>query len=426
MRCCAIWIIPVLGLAGSPSLPQPLSPEEIVQGAAERIELYRKSDAVVEVLGRDGRPIEGASVAARMTRHWFLFGCNMFAWDTQPTPEDQATYRARFSDLLNYATLPFYWWMYEEAPNYDRIVAMAQWCAERGIATKGHPLVWNHAAPGWLPADVDAILALSDERVSDCVSRFRGLIDRWDVVNEATDPFRMDNLLSDAWRHAGRVEYTQHAFDLARAAGPEATLLINDYRLDEEYAALCDSLRNPDGSLQYDAIGLQSHQHGGVLSPERIWAVCERFARFGVPLHWTETTIVSGPQVEDGWVGSTAEGEELQADQVELFYTIIFSHPANEALTWWDLSDRHAWMGAPAGLLREDLTAKPAYERLLSLIKGEWWTSEDLTTDGDGRARFRGFHGDYDIAVTVGPAEARIRTALAPGSETRVEVRIGG
>jgi len=44
MRCCAIWIIPVLGLAGSPSLPQPLSPEEIVQGAAERIELYRKLD----------------------------------------------------------------------------------------------------------------------------------------------------------------------------------------------------------------------------------------------------------------------------------------------------------------------------------------------------------------------------------------------
>jgi hypothetical protein len=44
------------------------------------------------------------------------------------------------------------------------------------------------------------------------------------------------------------------------------------------------------------------------------------------------------------------------------FYTLLFSHPAVAALIWWDLSDRGALPGAPAGLLREDVGFKPAYD----------------------------------------------------------------
>ncbi|MBD3177211.1 MAG: 1,4-beta-xylanase [Armatimonadia bacterium] len=419
--CHALCLIPLLGLSG-PSEAQPLDREQVLDGAEERIERHRMSDAVVEVVDAEGEPVAGAQVRVRMTRHQFLFGCNLFAWDAQPNAADQQTYRERFADLLNYATLPFYWWSYDKEPRYERIAAMAQWCGERGIATKGHPLVWNYAAPPWLPEDTDTILALSDARVVDCVERFRGTIDRWDVVNEATDPFRFENPMTDAWRAAGRVEYTKHAFELARQASPTATLLINDYRRGEEYAQLCDELRDEDGELLYDAIGIQSHQHWGVIPPEDVWAVCERFAGFGVPLHWTENTIVSGTQADDEWSGSTPEGEARQADQVETFYTIIFSHPANVALTWWDLSDRHAWMGAPSGLLREDLTPKPAYDRLMELIKGEWWTEEDLTTAADGTASFRGFHGEYTITAVVDGEEYAVDAALIPGEEPSLQI----
>ncbi len=38
--------------------------------------------------------------------------------------------------------------------------------------------------------------------------------------------------------------------------------------------------------------------------------------------------------------------------------------------------------GRAAGLVRADLTPKPAYERLMKLIKDKWWARADLTSDG--------------------------------------------
>ena len=47
-----------------------------------------------------------------------------------------------------------------------------------------------------------------------------------------------------------------------------------------------------------DAIGIQSHMHGGEWPLEKAWQVCETYARFGRPLHFTELTVLSG---EHGW-----------------------------------------------------------------------------------------------------------------------------
>ncbi len=101
-----------------------------------------------------------------------------------------------------------------------------------------------------------------------------------------------------------------------------------------------------------------------------------------------------------GWP-SSPDGEKFQADEVERFYTMVFSHPATEALTWWDFSDRRAWQGAPAGFLRTDLSPKPAYDRLLGLIKNKWWTRRTEVTEKNGTIRFRGFLGDYQVSVAV-------------------------
>lgn len=415
--------VPLLGLAVTASAGAQLSREEVLAGAQARIEEHRKSDAVVTVVDAGGKPVTDARVHAEQVRHEFLFGSNIFGWE-QPNDTDRSLYRDQFAALLNYATLPFYWWGYEAQrgePNHEQTERVARWCAEHGIETKGHPLVWNYEAPSWLPDDVGEIVRLSDERVRDCVTRFAGLIDRWDVVNEATDPFRFDNLLSKAWRELGQIPFTVRSFEVARQAGPDATLLINDYRHDEAYAEVIEALRDADGRPLYDAIGIQTHMHGGVMQPEYIWAVCERFARFGVPLHFTETTILSGPPAPEGWE-TTPEGEARQADDVEMFYTVVFSHPATEALTWWDFADRWAWQNAPAGFLRKDLSPKPSYERLMGLIKGKWWTKADGTTDSEGRVVFRGFHGDYSVTVTAGDAAATAQLRLTRGGANRLEV----
>ena len=175
-----------------------------------------------------------------------------------------------------------------------------------------------------------------------------------------------------------------------------------------------DSLADVQGRRFYDAIGIQSHMHGGVWSTDRILDIVHRFARYGVPLHFTETTIVSGPGRWDNWEATTPEGERLQADEVVRFYQTVFSCPEVAALTWWDLSDRRAWQNAPAGLVRRDMSPKPAYTRLLSLIKGRWWSNDVNTTDAGGTARFRLYGGRHLIKVILENGQTEESTIELP------------
>ncbi|MFZ5829775.1 MAG: endo-1,4-beta-xylanase [Planctomycetota bacterium] len=387
---------------------------EILRGAEGRIEKQRKADGVLMVTDAAGRPVRDAKVSIEQTRHQFLFGCNIFRWGKN---EDQAldeAYRTRFAALFNYATLPFYWPSYEprqgDQTAAEQIARVAEWCKAENIATKGHPLAWNYSEPRWLPQDPAEIYRLQLERIADCVNRFEGAIDRWDVVNEVTHYDRAEFIdrapkYTAMWKQYGHIEFTRTCFEAARKANPQATLLINDYRVDPAYEKVIEQLVDQKGKPLYDVIGIQSHMHGGAWPVEKTWEVCERFSRFGVPLHFTETTVLSGErkgQMPPGqpWP-TTPEGEKHQAEAAVQFYTLLFSHPAVEAITWWDFSDLKAWKGAPAGFVREDMSPKPVYDELMKRIKGEWWTSTEAKTGADGAVRFRGFLGDYRVTVTL-------------------------
>jgi len=394
----------------------------VLAGASKRILSHRTGDLKVRVVDGSGKPVRGAEVSVRQIRHDFLFGCNIFAFGTFRDPELEQAYRKRFAELLNYATLPFYWASFEPQkgrPQYARVEAMAEWCARHGITCKGHPLVWNHPAgvPSWLPDDPRKVRSLLLERVKACVRHFRGKIDIWDVVNEAAQPFRFNTRpqITKLIRAEGVQRYLRDAFEAAREANPGATLLINDYRVGEDYVRVIRSL-SEGGKRLYDVIGIQSHMHGGVWPLKRIWEVCERFAAFGVPIHFTETTIVSGRRIRGRrrWGPTEPESEKKQAEEAVRFYTVLFSHPAVTAVTWWDFSDARAWQGAPAGFLRKDCSPKPVYEKLRALIRGKWWTEARATTDREGRAEMRAFFGKYNILVTLPDGRSLPRTVDFP------------
>ena len=420
-------------LAASVGAASAVAADDLLAEADARIEKHRKADVTVSVVDASGRPLAGAEVRVEMTRHAFLFGSNIFKWGKCPDANSEAAYRKRYADLLNYATLPFYWPSYEPRrgrPIHEQTTRVAQWCKEQGILCKGHPLAWNVGDPRWLPEDLEEIRRLQMARIEDCVGRFAGLIDRWDVVNEATHFDRADFVNRRApkhsamWKKVGRMEFTRQCFVHARKAGPKATLLINDYRTDPAYEKVIKQLVDKGGRRMYDVIGIQSHMHGGAWPTKKIWDVCQRYARFGVPLHFTETTIVSGKRAGGKWP-STPAGEAYQAREVVRFYTMLFSHPAVEAVTWWDFSDHRAWQGAPAGFLRADMTPKPAYEALHKLIKGKWWTKAALRTDAKGRANFRGFAGDYRLTVSAaGKDEATVPQTLRKGAANRWVVKL--
>jgi endo-1,4-beta-xylanase len=382
-----------------------------LSGVNERIRKHRFTDATLGVTRPDGRPLSDAVIAVEQTAHEFLFGqtgghilaplVKLRGW----TPEQVDVYKERIKELCNIVTLPFYWGRYEPEegkPNAEALREAAGWYRDNGIAAKGHPLCWHTVCADWLmkyPNDV--ILKKQRDRVRRDVAEFAGLVDVWDVVNEAVIMPRFakyDNAITRVAQEYGVDVLTDTLFRDARAANPEAVLILNEYILNKEFEDLIERLLTRGAPI--DVIGLQTHQHQGYRGAETIWDYAERFGRFGLPLHFTENTIISGELMPPGYDDlndfkradwpSTPEGEERQCEQAVEFYSLVYSHPAAQAIFWWDSVDG-GWLNAPAGLLRRDLTPKPVFHALKKLIKGEWWTAKrELKTDARGRASLSG------------------------------------
>jgi len=361
-----------------------------------RIRKYRTAEVTLTVLGADGRPVANSPVTVGQVSHKFLFGSNAFKIGKCGTEALEKGYRSRYADLLNFATLPFYWGGYERAEgkeDTERVKAMARWCRDNNVATKGHPLCWHTVVPRWLTGKTTAqVKALQLGRIGRIVKQFDGLIDTWDVINEAVvmPGYRTPNAISTLCKEVGQVELITQTFAAARKAGPKATLILNDYDTSRRYEDLIRRLKA--AGLTPDVIGIQSHMHKGYWGAKRAWDVCERFAKFGRPLHFTELTILSGPLKTDGdWMRrrtdwhTSAAGEKRQAAQVAELYTVLFSHPAVEAITWWD------------------------FEALMKLVKTDWWTApRTLRTDARGRVTFRGYLGAYEARAAGGKASFRL------------------
>ena len=423
--------------AGRPAFgrQKPGQTDDAVLGQTdERIRKCRMGTAALRFTGPDGKPLPaGVSLRISQTKHKFLFGCNIFKLGLCRTTEDNAAYEKHFAELLNYATLPFYWWQYERQkgkPDDARTEEVVRWCNARGIAMKGHPLAWNWAEPRWLAQSTpDEAMRLQFERIGRCAERFKGSINIWDVVNEAThfdreEVARRAPRLTQAIAKLGIGEYVRTAFKTARQANPQAILVINDYRTDPAFAEkVVSQLVDEAGKPMYDVIGIQSHMHGGYWGAARAWDVCERFAKFGKPLHFTETTVVSGPKKDSAWT-TTPEGEKEQARLVSEFYRVLFSHPAVEAVTWWDFTDQNAWQQAPAGLVREDMSPKPAYEQLHSLVKGKWWTKVETVTGSSGNVDFQGFFGQYEIEAKLGGRSLSGKFSFSESRKTPADIQL--
>lgn len=404
---------------------------------------HRTADVVLTIRGVDGLPLAGREVVVAQRSHAFAFGCSGFeavelAGDAPTAAErtDLERTLATWLELFDAATLPYYWGRFEPErgrPDTQRVLAAARWFLERGCRVKGHPLCWHTLTPDWLGrlplTEVEAALR---GRITRDVTDAAGLIDTWDAVNEAVimPVFdRYDNGITRLCRELGRVEMVRLAFETARRANPGATLLLNDFDTSADFEHVIEACL--DAGIAIDALGIQSHMHQGWWGVEKTLDVLGRFARFGLPIHFTESTLVSGdlmpPEIVDlndhqveHWP-STPEGEARQAEEVVAHYTTLLAEPAVAAITWWEVRDG-GWLNAPAGLVRVDGTRKPAFEALHRLIKGEWWLAPTpMVTDDRGRVAFTGFLGAYEAS---GPGGTASVTLDRPGP-LALEVRLG-
>ncbi|MCL1801639.1 MAG: endo-1,4-beta-xylanase, partial [Promicromonosporaceae bacterium] len=324
----------------------------------------------------------------------------------------------RWLALFNQATLPFYWGRFEPVEGQPRTAELkraAEWFRDRNVVLKGHPLVWHTVQPDWLlEKPLSEVEHLLRRRIHREVSDFAGLIDTWDAINEVVImPIfdNGDNAITPLSRVLGRIGMVRRAFEDARQANPNVTLILNDFDMSTAYEALLEGVL--EAGIKIDKLGLQSHQQQGFWGLEKTEKVLNRFARYNIPIHFTETTLVSGdlmpPEVVDlndyqvtEWP-TTPEGEERQADELELWYRTLTSHPLVEAITYWGMGDRGMWLNAPGGLLRLDGSPKPGYDRLMSLVKGEWWLAPTkMRTDTNGQVTVAGWKGTYEVTAPDG------------------------
>ncbi len=405
---------------------------------------HRVAEATVTLRREDGTPHADAEVVVEQVRHRFGFGNIGFDFVGLANGEGEEAARNVFGgasvseaghladlwfDLFNTATLPFYWGGFEPErgrPDTARLRRTAEWFVARGAEVKGHPLVWHTLAPDWLrELRTEEVEAVQRARIRRDVGDFSEVISTWDAINEvvimpvfANEPTR--NAITRLCWEKGRIATVRMAFEEARAANPTATLLLNDFDLSTAYECLIEGLL--EAGVQIDVLGLQSHMHQGYWGEEKTLEIIERFARYGLPLHFTESTLLSGdlmpPEIEDlndyqvpVWP-STPEGEERQAQEVVRHYRTLMSHPAVEAATYWGITDAGAWLGAPVGFVRADGTPKPSYDALRGLVKGEWWHEPTtVRTDEAGRVRVHGFLGDYRVSAPGLIADVRLEAA---------------
>lgn len=385
------------------------------------IRKHRKGDFRVTVKAQDGTPVAGANVVLKQKTHAFKFGCNAFMAAGFENPEHNVRYDEFFRNTFNQAVVPFFWKDDEPTPGayrFDRTSPnlyrrpnaefMLEWCAKNHVEPKGHSLVWDGSGlPGWLPRTPEALDPKLTLRIREIARRFAGRFPSWDVVNE---------FLSRE-RRSFRTDYHLYYFKLADALFPDSALIANEdtertwdafsYDSSRFYLYLQNLILS---GCRVDSIGMQYHLFSKKdvlkdriptsLNAENLLNCQTFYARLGRSILVSEISIPS--------YNERGEFEEIQARMTENLFRIWFSGERNQSIVWWNLVDGYAsclpqwgWdeNAFGAGLIRKDMTPKPAFEVIDRLINKDWRTQENLVTDERGHVALNGFFGQYSAVV---------------------------
>ncbi len=424
------------------------------------IERHRKGNAKITITDDNGKVLPNALVKITQKSHEFRFGANLFMLDELETPEKNQAYKDHFKSLFNMATLPFYWDTLEPtkySPRYLKdsekvyrrppIDLCLEFCKNNGIEPREHALAYEGFFPKWLyDASVEEIKTELERRYAEISERYAKVINTIEVTNE---------MAWDKGRTAfyDEPDYVYWCFKLAEKYFPNNQLVIN------ETTSHCwnDKCRTTDKYYSYieanllkgakiDAIGMQYHLFNprekeyeltrGLLNPELLYKYMDTYSRFGKPLQITEVTVPAY-----SW---NCEDEEIQAEIIEKLYTIWFSHPSVEQIIYWNLVDgyAHLWDATPekiaksqgdmtigenyyyGGLLRFDLSPKPAYYKIKELLTKRWHTELNAYSNENGVVDFRGFYGTYELEITANGKTFTQEVNLSKKSDNEFKIKI--
>ncbi len=246
----------------------------------------------------------------------------------------------------------------------DRVLAFAE---ANGMTMRGHTLVWYGAMPDWTKeihgaAEAEREMTTYIERV---VSRYRGKIKIWHVVNEPIDESKwgVPGLRPNVWLQQLGEKYIDLAFRTAHRVDPSAELLLNEYDIEcldgtspKRRQALMKLIRDLLArGVPVHGIGLQGHIKGKFqIDRDGLHDFVSEIRSLGLAVHVTELDVI-----DYDLPGPTVIRDAIVAARAHDFLEPVFAAGRPSAVNTWGITDRYTWMPMwfkrPDGLLNRPL-----------------------------------------------------------------------
>ncbi len=266
--------------------------------------------------------------------------------------------------------------------DFTKADIVVDFATRNGLEIRGHTLCWDadRYLPKWVLARTFTRQEATDllrTHIHTVMSRYRGRIKYWDVVNEAVANIKSPDtppLFHEFWsKHLGD-DYIELAFRFAHEADPDAVLFYNDYdhgkALSPKSNRIYDLLKRLVlAGVPIHGVGLQMHCN--LTQPpiyEDMKANFERLGRLGLRVQITEFDVYP--------VGVPGTLEERLARQASVYHDVVAAAVDSkvcEAIVMWGFTDKFNQRGinqrknlpldAPTllWLFDEQFQPKPAY-----------------------------------------------------------------
>ena len=206
------------------------------------------------------------------------------------------------------------------------------------------------------PLTRDQALARLKKHIQAIVSRYKGKVWAWDVVNEAVDVNEPDHIRDCLFKQVIGPDYIEKAFIYAHEADPEAKLFYNDFheyepqKRDAIYALL-KSLK--DKGVPVSGIGMQMHINLVHPTVEELENTIKLFSTLGLDIHITEMDIDMNPKGDKSIF--TDDMKIKEAEKYKAMF-VVFKKYSNsiKAVYTWGIDDSGTWLKTNKKTKREN------------------------------------------------------------------------
>ncbi|KAH9303719.1 hypothetical protein KI387_008123, partial [Taxus chinensis] len=352
----------------------------------------RMRDVILKISGAEVKKFHGFCVKVKQIHNSFPLGTCI-----NRNSIDNEDYVAFFVKFFNWAVFENEMkWPWTEPQkgqhNYKDADDLTDLCKCHGIRIRGHCIFWEdqNAVPQWVRAlNKEELRAAIQNRIADLLSRYSGRFQHFDVNNEMLhNSFYQERLGKEIWAYM---------FKMVHQLDPSATLFVNDYHVEDGRDARSSPEKYIDQIVYLQTqgapvggIGVQGHSAypvGSIIS-----SALDKLSVLGLPIWFTEVDVHSA-------------NEFVRADDLEVFFREAFAHPAVEGIMLWGFWEL-AMATEQAHLVDADGAINVTGKRFLALKK-EWTTHLEGYTDHQGQFPFRGFHGAYEVEVSLHPYKVK-------------------